>query len=74
MKAHYVQVEGLFSSFIDGMKKFYVTKMKGYDPEKMCVATLLFEGKLCRNSCWLNFVVGKLLMAEHLKVTPAYIG
>nr|CAB3220651.1 alkyldihydroxyacetonephosphate synthase, peroxisomal-like [Phallusia mammillata] len=36
--------EGIFSSFIDGMKKFYVTKIKGYDPANMCVATLLFEG------------------------------
>uniref|UniRef100_F6RKU1 Alkylglycerone-phosphate synthase n=1 Tax=Ciona intestinalis TaxID=7719 RepID=F6RKU1_CIOIN len=38
------QADGIFSSFIDGMKKFYVTKIKGYDPSHMCVATLLFEG------------------------------
>lgn len=38
------EVAGMFSSFIDGIKKFYVTKIKRYDPEKMCVATLLFEG------------------------------
>lgn len=29
---------------IDGIKKFYVTKVKGYDPEKMVAATVLFEG------------------------------
>lgn len=29
---------------IDGIKKFYVTKLKGYDPEKMVAATVLFEG------------------------------
>nr|XP_039248584.1 alkyldihydroxyacetonephosphate synthase, peroxisomal-like [Styela clava]XP_039248585.1 alkyldihydroxyacetonephosphate synthase, peroxisomal-like [Styela clava]XP_039248586.1 alkyldihydroxyacetonephosphate synthase, peroxisomal-like [Styela clava] len=38
------EVAGMFTSFIDGLKKFYVTKVKGYDPNKMCVATLLFEG------------------------------
>lgn len=39
------ETNGLFPSFIDGLKKFYVTKMKGYDPQQMCVATLLFEGE-----------------------------
>lgn len=29
---------------IDGIKKFYVTKIKGYDPAQMTVATSLFEG------------------------------
>uniref|UniRef100_H2Y724 Alkylglycerone-phosphate synthase n=1 Tax=Ciona savignyi TaxID=51511 RepID=H2Y724_CIOSA len=38
------QAGGIFSSFFNGMKKFYVTKLKGYDPSHMCVATLLFEG------------------------------
>lgn len=31
-------------SIIDGMKKAYITKLKGFDVNKMCVATLLFEG------------------------------
>jgi len=31
-------------SLVDGFKKFYITKIKGFDPHKMCVATLLFEG------------------------------
>lgn len=30
-------------SFIDGLKKFYVTKIKGFDPKQICAATLLFE-------------------------------
>ncbi|XP_076806546.1 alkyldihydroxyacetonephosphate synthase, peroxisomal-like [Clavelina lepadiformis] len=38
------EAESIFTSFMDGIKKFYVTKMKGYDPHRMCVATLLFEG------------------------------
>jgi hypothetical protein len=33
----------IMQSFIDGLKKVYVTKIKGYDLTKMCVATLLFE-------------------------------
>lgn len=35
---------GLFASFIDGIKKFLLTKVKGYDLTKVSVATLLFEG------------------------------
>ena len=34
----------MLSSFVDGIKKFYVTKIKGFDPYKLSVATLLFEG------------------------------
>lgn len=33
-----------FGSVIDGMKKAYITRLKGFDLDKMCVATLLFEG------------------------------
>ena len=38
------EVKSLLTSFIDGIKKFYITKIKGFDPLKMSVATLLFEG------------------------------
>ncbi|ESP02962.1 hypothetical protein LOTGIDRAFT_230434 [Lottia gigantea] len=34
----------ILSSFLDGLKKFYITKLKGFDPQKLSVATLLFEG------------------------------
>ncbi|XP_050404817.1 alkyldihydroxyacetonephosphate synthase, peroxisomal [Patella vulgata] len=34
----------MISSFVDGLKKFYITKLKGFDPLKLSVATLLFEG------------------------------
>lgn len=30
-------------SFVDGLKKFYITKIKGFDPHQICAATLLFE-------------------------------
>lgn len=36
---------GLFGSLATAFKKFYVTKLKGFDLEQMCVATLLFEGE-----------------------------
>ncbi|CAK1596460.1 unnamed protein product [Parnassius mnemosyne] len=29
---------------LDGLKKFYITKIKGFDPNKLCVVTLLMEG------------------------------
>ncbi|XP_072931713.1 alkylglycerone-phosphate synthase [Epargyreus clarus] len=29
---------------LDGLKRFYITKIKGFDPEKLCVVTLLMEG------------------------------
>ncbi|KAG9338610.1 hypothetical protein JZ751_025448 [Albula glossodonta] len=38
------QVSSIFTSFLDGLKKFYITKFKGFDPHRLCVATLLFEG------------------------------
>jgi alkyldihydroxyacetonephosphate synthase len=38
------ETKTILSSFIDGFKKFYITKLKGFDPHQMCVATLLFEG------------------------------
>ena len=38
------ETASIFHSFWDGCKKFYVTRVKGFDPEKMCVCTLLFEG------------------------------
>ncbi|XP_068429008.1 alkyldihydroxyacetonephosphate synthase, peroxisomal [Clinocottus analis] len=38
------QVSSMFTSFLDGLKTFYLTKFKGFDPNCLCVATLLFEG------------------------------
>lgn len=35
---------GIFASFVEGLKKFLLTKVKGYDLTKIAVATLLFEG------------------------------
>lgn len=29
---------------LDAAKKFYITKLKGFDEFELCVATLLFEG------------------------------
>jgi len=34
----------LLGSLVDGLKKFYVTRLKGFDPSKLALATLLFEG------------------------------
>lgn len=36
--------EGYFGLMMDGLKKFYITKIKGFDVNSMCVMTLLFEG------------------------------
>ena len=33
-----------FKAFIDSVKKFYVTRVKGFEPERMAVCTLVFEG------------------------------
>lgn len=35
---------GFFSSIFEGIKRFLLTKVKGYDLTKIAVATLLFEG------------------------------
>ena len=29
---------------MDGIKAFYITKIKGFNPKEMCVCSLLFEG------------------------------
>lgn len=36
--------KSIVQGFLDGLKKFYITKLKGFDPHQMCVATLVFEG------------------------------
>ena len=36
--------ESFISSVIDSIKSFYVTSIKGFDPKKLAVTTLLFEG------------------------------
>ncbi|XP_064832997.1 alkyldihydroxyacetonephosphate synthase, peroxisomal-like isoform X5 [Oncorhynchus masou masou] len=38
------QVSSIFTHFVEGLKKFYITKLKGFDPHQLVVATLLFEG------------------------------
>lgn len=35
---------GFFTSVLEGLKKFVLTKVKGFDLTKIAVATLLFEG------------------------------
>jgi len=39
-----VQQGGLWTKLTDAVKKFYVTKLKGFEETELCVATLLFEG------------------------------
>jgi len=36
--------KSVFTNFMDGLKKLYITKIKGFDLHRMAVATLLFEG------------------------------
>lgn len=49
--------KSLLNSFVEGIKKFYITKLKGFDTSKMAVATLLFEGtKQVRNDGSLRVV------------------
>ena len=38
------QASSLFGLISDGIKKAYITRIKGFDVDRMCVATLLFEG------------------------------
>lgn len=38
------EAESFLTSISDALKKFYVTTIKGFDINTMCVATLLFEG------------------------------
>ncbi|KAH3703096.1 alkyldihydroxyacetonephosphate synthase, peroxisomal-like [Dreissena polymorpha] len=38
------EAKSMYTNFMDGLKKFYITRIKGFDVHKMAVATLLFEG------------------------------
>jgi alkyldihydroxyacetonephosphate synthase len=38
------QSGSFFQSLVDGIKTVYVTRFKGFDPNTLCVATLLFQG------------------------------
>lgn len=36
--------DSTWQNIVDKIKKFYVLKIKGFDPESMCACTLVFEG------------------------------
>ena len=56
-------VASFMSSFFDGLKKLYITKIKGFDLHKISVATLLFEGT--KDVCiMLNFSMSSLHLDE----------
>lgn len=38
------EAASFLQSFMDNIKKFYVTRVKGFDPYSISVATLVFEG------------------------------
>ena len=38
------EAPSVLHSVWDGARKFYVTRIRGYETDKMCVCTLLFEG------------------------------
>ena len=38
------EVSSFMTSFVEGLKKLYITKIKGFDLHAISVATLLFEG------------------------------
>ncbi|KAK2149953.1 hypothetical protein LSH36_429g00019 [Paralvinella palmiformis] len=38
------EASSIFTSFMEGLKKLYITKIKGFDLHEISVATLLFEG------------------------------
>lgn len=37
---------GYLGLLFDGLKRMYITKIKGFNIDTMCVATLVFEGEL----------------------------
>lgn len=38
------EVSSFMTSFVEGLKKLYITKIKGFDLHSISVATLVFEG------------------------------
>ena len=56
--------EGWLASVVDGLKKVYVTRIKGFSPEKLCVATLLFEGTSKQIEAQVSFYAIFILMGS----------
>jgi alkyldihydroxyacetonephosphate synthase len=40
---------GYFGVLLEGLKKAYILKIKGFDVNQMCVLTLVFEGNSNKN-------------------------
>ena len=49
---------------MDGLKKFYITKLKGFDQHQICAATLVFEVNL---EIYFSLFKNKLLLLVSLK-------
>jgi alkyldihydroxyacetonephosphate synthase len=41
-------VPGYFGLLLEGLKKMFIVKIKGFDVNQMCVMTLVFEGTYVR--------------------------
>ncbi len=58
----------MFASFVEGLKKIYITRIKGFDLKRISVATLLFEGTkdvrnfpiIAQTRCRPNLVVRRI--------------
>ena len=50
-----------FKPYVDGFKKFYVTKWHGFEPLQMCVATVMLEGTAAEIAAQKRRIYGCLL-------------
>lgn len=100
------QVSSIFTSFLDGLKTFYITKViimiirsehrqlfapsvfhekwihffnhqfKGFDPNRLCVATLLFEGdreKVLQHEKQVYDIAAKFGWVVVLSLSPSHV-
>lgn len=58
---------GYLGLLFDGLKRMYITKIKGFNIDTMCVATLVFEGelRLLKRNISHNFIPISIIQFSH---------
>ncbi len=73
------ETKSFLASFVEGLKKLYITRIKGFDLHKISVATLLFEGTKQVRLLWKRFhkcflyQEGTLVICTHIIVGDAQV-
>jgi len=65
---------GIFGSFFDSIKMFYLHSIAGYDEDKLCVAIAVFEGKISHFNIFALVIILKFIQVIKLRLKSAKKG